>query len=55
MKTILLGCGNIGAMYDIDTDEIKTHAKALSFTPGVDVSVFDEDAAKAHRIALKYN
>ena len=55
MKALLIGCGNIGALYDIDTDEVKTHAKALSFLPDISVTVFDEDAEQAKRVALKYN
>ncbi len=27
-NALLIGCGNIGALYDLETDQVTTHAKA---------------------------
>lgn len=55
MKALLIGCGNIGALYDLNTNEIKTHAKALSFIPSIVVSLFDENVSQAKKIASLYH
>lgn len=40
-KALILGCGNIGAFYDYDTQEVVTHAKAFSEFDNIDVTVYD--------------
>ncbi len=54
-KALLIGCGNIGALYDIDSDQVLTHAKAYSNIEKINVvDVFDRNQKLANRIAGKY-
>jgi len=53
-KALVIGCGNIGAMYDFDTDRVLTHAKAYHLHPGFSFDVFDIDAVQAHRVSERY-
>ena len=55
MNILLIGCGNIGALYDIDNADIKTHAKALTYIKNISVSVYDEKILLSERTAKKYN
>jgi hypothetical protein len=56
IKALLVGCGNIGAGYDLnDSNKVWTHAKAYYLNENITLSVFDEDEAKAKEIARKYN
>jgi len=55
-KALLIGCGNIGALYDFDDpNKVWTHAKAYSLIDDVHLTVFDTDPGKAKKIAAKYN
>lgn len=54
-KVLLIGCGNIGAQYDIDTDDVLTHAKAYSVNPNFCLSVFDIDKNTVARVSKKYD
>lgn len=55
IKALLIGCGNIGAGYDLDDDaKVWTHAKAYSLLEGIEFSVFDYDKIKAKQVADKY-
>lgn len=55
IKALLIGCGNIGAGYDLDDDaKVWTHAKAYSLFKEIEFAVFDEDRPKAKQIAGKY-
>lgn len=54
MKNLIIGCGNIGALYDFDNDEILTHAKALE-SLGRSFDVFDTNKEILNRVAEKYN
>lgn len=55
IKTLLIGCGNIGAGYDLsDPSKVWTHAKAYSLRDDIELSIFDQDAAKAKQIADRY-
>jgi predicted dehydrogenase len=54
-KALVIGCGNIGAGYDIDNAQVLTHCKAYSLMNNIDFSVTDINTAKAKKIATKYN
>ena len=54
-KALLIGCGNIGALYDLDSEQISTHAKAYIHSGNFELSVFDNNKELAKSIALKYN
>ncbi len=54
MKALLIGCGGIGALYDFNTDQILTHAKALS-TSGIEFDLFDTNIELAEKIGQRYN
>ena len=42
VKALIIGCGNIGGLYDIDNNKIETHAKAISINNWIKkVDVFD--------------
>lgn len=53
-KVLVIGCGNIGAQYDIDNDEIQTHVKAWYLKSSVAVSVFDINYELASKVANIY-
>lgn len=53
-KVLILGCGNIGALYDFDNDEILTHAKAFHQSK-VDLYLYDIDENLLGKVANKYN
>ena len=40
-KALLIGCGNIGALYDFDNTQILTHAKGYALHPAFELTVFD--------------
>jgi predicted dehydrogenase len=52
-RALLIGCGNIGAGYDFDTAEVRTHAKAYS-RMGIPVDTIDLDPERATRVAERY-
>ncbi|ACU06131.1 Gfo/Idh/MocA family protein [Pedobacter heparinus] len=55
-KVLVIGCGNIGALYDINTNEITTHTKAWhSYPDKVDVTIFDTDANLLNLISDHYS
>ncbi len=54
-KVLIVGCGNIGAMYDWDTDTILTHAKAFTSQKNIEVSFFDIDTEILEKVRLKYD
>lgn len=54
-KALVIGCGNIGALYDLSNDQVLTHAKALHLDGRFSLSVFDINKALARAIADKYN
>lgn len=53
-KALLLGCGNIGAQYDLENEEVLTHAKAYSLHPHFKLTVFDVNKVLKEKIAEKY-
>lgn len=54
IKALVIGCGNMGALYDLHTDAIVTHAKALALDPRFSLSVFDMNKELAQEVASKY-
>ena len=54
-RVLVIGCGNIGAGYDFDNDQVLTHAKAFAERDDVLLTVADVDEAKARRIAQRYD
>ncbi|HLX91950.1 MAG TPA: Gfo/Idh/MocA family oxidoreductase, partial [Puia sp.] len=53
-KALVIGCGNIGALYDFNNGEIQTHVKALHLNPRFSLSIFDNDKDLAKKISRKY-
>ncbi|MBB1287116.1 Gfo/Idh/MocA family oxidoreductase [Flavisolibacter sp. BT320] len=55
VKALLIGCGNIGAGYDLHQEtKVWSHAKAYANTPGLQFTVVDTDAEKAREVAETY-
>ena len=54
MKALILGCGNIGGLYDISNSAFKTYSKSFSKL-GINFDVFDPCIEKAEVISNKYN
>ena len=56
INALLIGCGNIGGLYDFENKNIQTHAKALSKSSWINnVDVFDIDIELLEKICRKYN
>ncbi len=53
-RALLIGCGNIGALYDLETSDVFTHAKAYSKNAMFKFTVYDQDVELAKKIANKY-
>lgn len=53
MRALLIGCGNIGALYDWNQREISTYAKALHACD-FDFSVYDTNRESAAMVANRY-
>lgn len=53
-KALIIGCGNIGAGYDFDNNQILTHAKAFSLNTNFTFSIFDLDKMLTEKISKKY-
>ncbi len=55
IKALLIGCGNIGAGYDLNSPvKVWTHAKAFSLNKNIELYIFDQDTNKAREIAGIY-
>jgi hypothetical protein len=54
-KALVIGCGNIGALYDLEKPGILTHAKALTFDSRFSLYVYDTNTDLSEKIARKYN
>ena len=54
-EVLVIGCGNIGALYDIDKDEILTHVKAFSIDNRFDLTIFDDDSKILKLLNSKYD
>ena len=53
INALLIGCGNIGAFYDWETDDIRTYAKAFH-AHGIKLSVYDPNYEKSAQVAGRY-
>lgn len=53
-RALLIGCGNIGALYDLDSLSILTHAKAYSKSGLFELNLFDTNRHLATSIASRY-
>lgn len=51
---LIIGCGNIGAMYDFETESILTYAKAFHLDPEITFAVYDTDHQIAEKVAQRY-
>ncbi|MBS1620040.1 MAG: Gfo/Idh/MocA family oxidoreductase [Bacteroidetes bacterium] len=55
IKALIIGCGNIGALYDLnDPKKVWTHAKAFSRTKGIDFVIADTDNKILEKISKQY-
>lgn len=52
-RALLIGCGNIGALYDLGGPGVATHARALSRL-GLPFDVVEPDAARAAQVTSAY-
>lgn len=50
---LLIGCGNIGALYDFQNDEILTHAKALNHHNLKSVFIYDTNSDLLQKVSQK--
>jgi predicted dehydrogenase len=55
MKVLVIGCGNIGGLYDVhQPDKVWTHARAFSQITSAEISFYDEDPDKSADMASMY-
>jgi len=54
IKALIIGCGNIGALYDLETEALATYAKAFYRAGDIAFSVYDPKPAVARRMAQRY-
>ena len=56
IKALLIGCGNIGAQYDLKKPaRVWSHAKAYSLINDLELTVTDADGQKAREVAAIYH
>lgn len=54
-SALIIGCGNIGALYDLNVPErVWTHAKVFSITKDIRFSVADANSQQVNKVAAKY-
>lgn len=54
-KLLIIGCGNIGAQYDWDSNEIITHAKAFDSLRSFELFFTDKNQELAEKVARRYH
>ncbi|MBS1645321.1 MAG: Gfo/Idh/MocA family oxidoreductase [Bacteroidetes bacterium] len=54
-QALVIGCGSIGAQYDLENNQILTHAKAIMQHPEIALTVADKDLERAKQIGSHYN
>ena len=52
-KIIIIGCGNIGALYDLKSNKILTHAKAFSLIDNFSLYFYDLNISLTKIVAKK--
>jgi predicted dehydrogenase len=55
IKALIIGCGNIGALYDLESEAVSTYAKAFHRDGEITFSVYDADLSVAQRVARRYD
>ena len=53
-KSLIIGCGNIGAMYDFESASVLTYAKAFHLDPEITFAVYDADPKVSNMVAQRY-
>lgn len=53
-KALIVGCGNIGALYDFNSGSIATYAKSFHLDTEIEFEVYDKDPKVARKIADRY-
>ncbi len=54
-NALIIGCGNIGAMYDFETESVLTYAKAFHIDTEINFTVFDVNHQMAKKVAQRYS
>lgn len=54
IEALVIGCGNIGAMYDLKSNDILTHCKAISKNENFSLTVYDTDPIKSDLVSKFY-
>lgn len=54
-KTLIIGCGNISALYDIDGKDINTHCKVFEHKKGIELYVFDLNISNINIARKRFN
>ncbi len=54
-RALIIGCGNIGAMYDFETESILTYAKAFHLDPEIEFDVYDINNKIAEKVGQRYH
>jgi hypothetical protein len=54
-RALIIGCGNIGAFYDLNSHDILSHAKAYYENKLFNFSILDENEKKTNIVKKKYN
>lgn len=54
-NALLIGCGNIGALYDFGSEDVQTHAKAFSLHGNFKLALHDRDESLARKVAERYS
>lgn len=57
IKVLIIGCGNIGCLYDIDYSYkyVLTHIRAYSLNKKTEIYIYDPDLEKTQYISSKYD
>ena len=53
-KALIIGCGNIGALYDMDNNQILTHTKAYKINGHFDIILYDTQLGILQKVANHY-
>ena len=55
IEALVIGCGNIGALYDLKCKEILTHSKAFSQNSEFNLTIYDVNSKKSELVSKLYN